>query len=106
MQYQIEAIKTTIDQYEQAQNGIKPRCGTCEICSVVHNYCNKCLWVRFYMQYSGSMLCYDWLERNYSVSHYKALKDNTCQSEAVREARTRRIMMLKAWLRILEDEDT
>jgi len=103
---EIEVVKIMIDQYEKAQSG-EDFHGRCILCSFYAYDCNRCPWTKFYSNHINDQArCYDWLDRNFGpIIGYPSLKDGTRQSEDVREARARRIMMLKAWLRILEDED-
>ena len=105
---EIEAVKTMIDQYTRAQNNdaVYPT-NVCLLCELCANHCDRCLWAKFYSQrYSKTVPCYDWFHSNFSTGiAYPWPRSRRYQDEAVREARARRITMLKAWLRILEDED-
>jgi len=104
---EIEAVKSMINQYEKAQNGKESCYGRCILCSFSSYKCNQCPWTKFYSHHiTDQERCYDWLDRNFGpIIGYPSLKDGMRQIEAVREARARRITMLKAWLRILEDEN-
>jgi hypothetical protein len=104
---EIEAVKTMIDQYTRAQDNGETSYTRCMLCDFYLYDCNRCLWAKFFSTYScNQSRCYYWLDTNINTEiGYPSLKNGTRQSEAVREARARRIAMLKAWLKILEDEN-